>query len=109
MVRWGYEHKRRRVSLPGIVRPKPEGAIRLMAIGGSTTMMQNLTFEDTYPEIFPNIKLDEEIPPILEDIKIELAKRYMRSYEKITGLEFKAEISDVRSRIYESLKFANYI
>ncbi|MFW9902113.1 MAG: phosphoribosylaminoimidazolesuccinocarboxamide synthase [Candidatus Thorarchaeota archaeon] len=64
---------------------------------------------DTYPDIFPNIKPDEEIPPISEDIKIELARRYMRSYEKITGLEFKAEISDVRSRIYESLKFANYL
>ncbi len=64
---------------------------------------------DTYPDIFPNIKPDEEIPPISEDIKIELAKRYMRSYEKITGLEFKAEISDVRSRIFESLKFANYL
>ena len=64
---------------------------------------------DTYPDIFPNIKPEEDIPPISEDIKIELAKRYMRSYEKITGLEFKAEICDVRSRIYESLKFANYL
>ena len=64
---------------------------------------------DTYPDIFPNIKPDEDIPPISEDIKIELAKRYMKSYEKITGLEFKAEISDVRSRIHESLKLANYL
>ena len=64
---------------------------------------------DTYPDIFPNIKPNEDIPPISEDIKIELAKKYMRSYEKITGLEFKAEISDVRSRIYKSLKFANYL
>jgi phosphoribosylaminoimidazole-succinocarboxamide synthase len=64
---------------------------------------------DTYPDIFPNIKPDEDIPPISEDIKIELAKRYMRSYEKITGLEFRAEISDVGSRIYENLKSANYL
>ena len=64
---------------------------------------------DTYPDIFPNIKPDEDIPPISEDIKIELAKRYMKSYEKITGLEFKAEISDVRSRIHESLKLTNYL
>ncbi|MFX1363992.1 MAG: phosphoribosylaminoimidazolesuccinocarboxamide synthase [Promethearchaeota archaeon] len=63
----------------------------------------------TYPDIFPNIKPDEEIPPILEDIKIELAKRYMRSYKKITGLEFKAEISDVKKRIYENLKKTNYL
>lgn len=64
---------------------------------------------ETYPKIFPDIKPDEVIPPISEDIKIELAKRYMRSYKKITGKEFKAEISDVKKRIYESLKEANYL
>ncbi|MCK4379602.1 MAG: phosphoribosylaminoimidazolesuccinocarboxamide synthase, partial [Candidatus Lokiarchaeota archaeon] len=51
---------------------------------------------ETYPKIFPDIKPDEDIPPISENIKIELAKRYMQSYEKITGLEFKGEISDVK-------------
>ena len=64
---------------------------------------------ETYPEIFPDIKPEEEIPPIFEDIKIELAKRYMRSYQKITGLEFKAEISDVKKRIYENLRRAKYL
>ncbi|MFW9987237.1 MAG: phosphoribosylaminoimidazolesuccinocarboxamide synthase [Candidatus Odinarchaeota archaeon] len=64
---------------------------------------------ETYPEIFPDIKPDEDIPPISEDIKIELAKRYMQSYEKITGLAFKAENSDVKNRIYENLKRANYL
>jgi len=64
---------------------------------------------ETYPDIFPDIKPDEEIPPIYEDIKIELAKRYIRSYKKITGLEFKAEVADVKKRIYESLKEANYL
>ncbi len=64
---------------------------------------------DTYPKIFPNIKSDEKIPPISEEIKIELAKRYMRSYEKITGLKFPAEVSDVRKRIEESLKEAQYL
>ncbi|MFW9784740.1 MAG: phosphoribosylaminoimidazolesuccinocarboxamide synthase [Candidatus Heimdallarchaeota archaeon] len=64
---------------------------------------------DTYPEIFPNIKPEEDIPPISEDIKIELAKRYMRSYQKITGLEFKPEVADVNQRIYENLKAANYL
>ncbi len=63
----------------------------------------------TYPDIFPDIKLDEEIPPISEEIKIELAKRYMRSFNKITGKEFQAEVSDVKERIYENLKEANYI
>jgi phosphoribosylaminoimidazole-succinocarboxamide synthase len=64
---------------------------------------------DTYPEIFPNIKPDEDIPPIANEIKIELAKRYMRSYEKITGMEFKAEVADVNQRIQENLKKANYL
>lgn len=64
---------------------------------------------DTYPEIFPNIKPEEDIPLISEDIKIELAKRYMRSYQKITGLEFKPEVADVNQRIYENLKAANYL
>jgi phosphoribosylaminoimidazole-succinocarboxamide synthase len=64
---------------------------------------------DTYPEIFPDIKPEEDIPPISEDIKIELAKRYMRSYQKIIGLEFKPEVVDVSQRIYENLKEANYL
>ncbi|MFX0042051.1 MAG: phosphoribosylaminoimidazolesuccinocarboxamide synthase [Candidatus Hodarchaeota archaeon] len=64
---------------------------------------------ETYPEIFPDIKPDEDIPPISDEIKIELAKRYMRSYEKITGIKFKAEVSDVYTRIYKNLKKANYL
>jgi phosphoribosylaminoimidazole-succinocarboxamide synthase len=64
---------------------------------------------ETYPNIFPNIKPDEDIPPISVDIKIELAKRYMRSYQKITGLKFKAEVSDVKSRIEQNLKQTNYL
>jgi phosphoribosylaminoimidazole-succinocarboxamide synthase len=64
---------------------------------------------ETYPKIFPNIAPNQEIPPISEDIKIELAKRYMQSYQKITGLEFKAEVSDVKQRIYQNLKQTNYL
>ena len=64
---------------------------------------------ETYPEIFPDIKPDEDIPPISDEIKIELAKRYMKSYERITGIKFKAEISEVNKRIYENLKKANYL
>ncbi|KKN67850.1 hypothetical protein LCGC14_0457300 [marine sediment metagenome] len=63
----------------------------------------------TYPEIFPNIKPNEPIPPISEDIKIELAKRYIKSFKKITRQEFKGEIIDVNHRIYENLKEANYL
>ncbi|MHA1508556.1 MAG: phosphoribosylaminoimidazolesuccinocarboxamide synthase [Promethearchaeota archaeon] len=64
---------------------------------------------DTYPDIFPNITSDQDIPPIAPEIKVELAKRYMRSYQKITGNEFKAETSDVKKRIVENLKKANYL
>jgi phosphoribosylaminoimidazole-succinocarboxamide synthase len=64
---------------------------------------------DTYPDIFPNITPNQEIPPIAPEIKVELAKRYMKSYQKITGNEFKAEVSDVKKRIVENLKKANYL
>jgi len=64
---------------------------------------------ETYPNIFPNIKPDQDIPPISSEIKIELAKRYMKSYQKITGLEFKAEVIDVMERIVNNLKKANYL
>lgn len=64
---------------------------------------------ETYPEIFPNIKPEQEIPPITDDIKIELAKRYIKSYEKITGLEFNPSVSKVQQRIYNNLKKANYL
>jgi len=64
---------------------------------------------ETYPNIFPNIKPDQEIPPISSEIKIELTKRYMKSYQKITGLEFKAEVIDVVERIVNNLKKANYL
>jgi len=64
---------------------------------------------DTYPDIFPNIAPNQDIPPIAPEIKVELAKRYMKSYQKITGNEFKAEVSDVKKRIVENLKKANYL
>ena len=64
---------------------------------------------DTFPNIFPNIKPEDDIPPISEDIKIELAKRYMKSYKKITGMEFKAEVADVHQRILKNLKESNYL
>ena len=63
----------------------------------------------TYPDIFPNISPDQEIPPISDDIRIEVVKRYMKSYEKITGLEFIPQVSNVLQRIQENLKKANYL
>ena len=64
---------------------------------------------DTYPNVFPNISPDQDIPPIMDDIKIELVKRYMRSFQKITGKEFKPEVSDVKERILENLKKGKYL
>lgn len=63
----------------------------------------------TYPDIFPNIEPDQMIPPISDEIKIELAKRYMRSYKKITGLDFKPEVGAVEQRIITNLKKAHYL
>ena len=64
---------------------------------------------ETYPAIFPNIKPDQEIPPISSAIKIELAKRYMKSYLKITGEKFKPEVANVEERIIKNLKNHNFI
>lgn len=64
---------------------------------------------ETYPDIFPNIKPEQEIPQISEEIKIELAKRYMKSYENITGTEFKPFVSNVYERIQENLKKSKYL
>ncbi|NVM18352.1 MAG: phosphoribosylaminoimidazolesuccinocarboxamide synthase [Candidatus Lokiarchaeota archaeon] len=64
---------------------------------------------NTYPDIFPNIAPSQEIPSISPEIKIELAKRYMKSFQKITGFEFKPEVSDVKDRIVSNLKKANYL
>jgi hypothetical protein len=33
----------------------------------------------------------------------------MRSYEKITGIEFPAEVADVNQRIHDNLKQAGYL
>ena len=62
-----------------------------------------------YPDIFPNIKHNQGIPPISDEIKIELAMRYMRSFHKIIGILFTPEVSDVRERIKANLKKAKYL
>jgi len=58
-----------------------------------------------YPDIFPDIKIDQQIPSIGDDIRIELAYKYISSYEMITGLEFEPQISDnINKRIQNNLK-----
>ncbi|MBD3360783.1 phosphoribosylaminoimidazolesuccinocarboxamide synthase [Candidatus Peregrinibacteria bacterium] len=49
-----------------------------------------------------------EIPEIPDEIKAETARRYIESYELITGETFKAEVGDVLSRIEKNLsKYLN--
>jgi len=48
---------------------------------------------------------DGDIPEILDDVKIEAAKRYIKAYEMITGNEFDAENGDVLERIKHNLKY----
>lgn len=65
---------------------------------------------DTFPDIFPDIKPDQDIPPIPDDVKIKLAKRYIRNYEKITGSDFKPDSGDnLIERIRNNLVKAGYM
>ncbi|MFX1395442.1 MAG: phosphoribosylaminoimidazolesuccinocarboxamide synthase [Promethearchaeota archaeon] len=63
----------------------------------------------TFPDIFPYIKPDQGIPEIPADVKIELAKRYFKSYNKITGIVYKPEVIDVKERITANLQKAGYL
>jgi phosphoribosylaminoimidazole-succinocarboxamide synthase len=51
-----------------------------------------------------NFMGDGNIPKIPEDIKVKVARIYIRAYEEITGMEFKAETGDVNKRIEKNLK-----
>lgn len=63
----------------------------------------------TYPDVFPNISQDQEIPQISDDIRIEVAKRYMRSFKRITGTDFNPVVGNVSARIKENLEKSNYL
>jgi hypothetical protein len=52
---------------------------------------------------------DGDIPEIPEDIKLKVAKIYIKAYEEITGQEFKAEVGNVGQRIEKNLKAKKYI
>ena len=49
-----------------------------------------------------------EIPKIPNEVKVEAAKRYIKSYELITGQEFKVTEEDINERIKRNLKKAGY-
>lgn len=52
---------------------------------------------------------DKELPPAPEELVIELAKRYIKLFEMITGEEFKADVGDVRERIEGNLREKGYL
>jgi len=64
---------------------------------------------ETFPETFPNIRPDEKIPEIPNDIKIKLAKRYIKNFEKIIGTQFNPDTGkDLISRIKKNLKIVGF-
>jgi len=64
-----------------------------------------------YPKIFPDIKPKQKVPEIPDNIRIELSKKYIRNYQKITGLIFKPEMEfiNIEDRIKRNLMNANYL
>jgi phosphoribosylaminoimidazole-succinocarboxamide synthase len=47
---------------------------------------------------------DDELPPAPEELVVELSRRYIQSFEMITGKTFEAEVGDVAKRIEQHLK-----
>lgn len=56
-----------------------------------------------------NFMGDGQAPEIDESVKIEAAKRYIETYELMTGEEFKVEEGDVNERIKKNLSAGGYI
>lgn len=56
-----------------------------------------------------NFMGDGDIPSIPDDIIVKVARIYIKAYEEVTGLEFKAEVGDVKSRVEKNLKAKRYI
>jgi len=51
-----------------------------------------------------NFMGDGEIPDIPDEIRVNVAKKYIKIYEEITGMKFEAVIGDVRQRIEGNLQ-----
>ena len=47
---------------------------------------------------------DEKLPEALEEMVLELSRRYIRIYEQITGISFKIETGNIEKRIENNLK-----
>jgi phosphoribosylaminoimidazole-succinocarboxamide synthase len=48
-------------------------------------------------------------PQIPNDVRVDLAEKYLTAYERITGTELKLEPGDVHARIEQSLRAARYL
>lgn len=48
-------------------------------------------------------------PPIPDDVRVELAEKYLAAYERITGTPLKLEVGDVHARIEKNLKARGYL
>ena len=50
-----------------------------------------------------------EPPKFDDDFKVKIARRYISTYEELTGLPFKAKVGDAKARIEKSLKKAKLL
>jgi len=48
-------------------------------------------------------------PPIPDEVRVDLAEKYLTAYERITGTELKLEPGDVHARIEKTLRTAKYL
>jgi phosphoribosylaminoimidazole-succinocarboxamide synthase len=48
-------------------------------------------------------------PPIPDDVRVDLAGKYLAAYERITGAPLKLELGDVHARIEKNLRTAGYL
>lgn len=49
------------------------------------------------------------LPEIPDDVRIDLAGKYLTAYERITGTAFKAEVGEVKSRLEKNLRRAGLL
>ena len=50
-----------------------------------------------------------DAPAFDADFKVKIARRYISTYEELTGLAFTAEVGDARKRIEKALKKAKLL
>ncbi len=48
-------------------------------------------------------------PPLTDDVRVMLARKYIEVYERLTGEEFRSEVGSVANRIRANLKAKGYL